>query len=289
MKEKIERVLTILLVILVLPCALTLLLNGKMKDIYRAIQDEAAYISVKTNLGIREMNLEEYVVGVTATQIPLEYDLEAIKAQMVVTRTNLWRQMEEGEVSQVDYRTLAELEAEGAAEKFLRAQKETKGKILVWQGKSVMASFHALSAGSTRDGGETFLSDEYGYLQAKACPSDKKAGNYQAVVQVDESWRDMEIVKRDSAGYVQQLQIGDTLMSGEEFRNLLGLASANFKIEVNGSGVFLTTYGIGHGLGMSQYTAQQMALVGKDYKEILHYFYTGVSLEDTGIFTEIPR
>ncbi len=278
MKEKIEHTLSIILVILVLPCAMTLLLNGKMQDIYRAIQDEAAYISVQTNQGIQEMNLEEYVIGVTATQIPLDYELEALKAQMIITRTNLYRMIKEKEVWDGDYLTLAELETAGVADKFLKAQRETKGKILTWNGEPIMASFHALSAGYTRDGYETFQSGEYGYLVSKVCPSDKKAEAYESTIQIDSSWADMEIIKRDSSGYVRQLQVGESIMSGEEFRNLLGLPSANFEIEVRADGVFLTTYGVGHGLGMSQYTAQQMALSGKNYKEILTYFFKDVEL-----------
>lgn len=279
MKEKLEQTLTMILVILVLPCAVTLLLNGKMREIYRAIQDEAAYISVQTAQGIQEMNLEEYVIGVTASQVPLEYDLEAVKAQMVITRTNLCRMLDEQEVWDGEYRTLAELETAGAADKFLKAQRETKGKILTWQGQPIMASFHALSAGHTRDGCETFDSEDYGYLVSRVCPSDKKAQGYKTTVQIDSSWADMEILERDSAGYVRQLRAGDSVLSGEEFRNLLGLASANFEVEVNADGVFLTTYGIGHGLGMSQYTAQQMALSGKNYKEILTYFFKDIEIE----------
>lgn len=263
----------VILIILVLPCVMTLLLNGKMREIYRMIQDETAYISVQTNRGIQEMNLEEYVIGVTAAQIPLDYELEAVKAQMVITRTNLRRMMQEKEVWDGDYLTLTELETAGVADKFLKAQRATRGKILTWKNQPIMASFHALSAGCTRDGNETFQSEDYGYLVSKTCPSDKKAGEYKTTVQIDDSWAGLQITKRDSAGYVQQLQVDDTVMSGEEFRNLLGLASANFEVKANEDGVFLTTYGIGHGLGMSQYTAQQMALSGKNYREILTYFF----------------
>lgn len=279
MKKKLEHTLTLILVMMILPCALTFLLNGKMEEIYRSIQDEAAYISVKTSRGIQEMNLEEYIIGITATQIPLDYELEAVKAQMVIARTNLYRQMQDNEVWEGDYLSLTELELQGAAEKFIKAQKATKGQVLLYEDKLIMASFHALSGGKTRDGNETFLTEGYEYLQSKSCPADKKAQEYQSVIQIADSWKNLEIVKRDSAGYIQQLQLGDTLMSGEEFRNLLGLPSANFEIAVKEGKVYLTTCGIGHGLGLSQYTAQQLALVGKDYREILTYFYDGTEIQ----------
>lgn len=278
MRKKVENTLTITLIILILPCVLSFLLNDQMEKIYRSIQDEAAYISVKTNQGIQEMNMEEYIIGVTATQIPLTYELEAIKAQMVIARTNLFYEMEQGQAWEGDYLTLAELESKGVANKFLQAQKETKGEYLTYQGKRMMASFHALSAGKTRDGKEAFMSDGYEYLQSRNCPADEKAPDYQSVVQIAENWRGLEIVQRDSAGYVQQLNFKETYFSGEEFRRLFGLPSSNFTIQENEEGIFLTVLGIGHGLGLSQYTAQQLALSGKGYREILQYFFEGVEI-----------
>lgn len=274
MRERAEHVLTGILIVLVLPCVLTFLLGGRMREIYRAIRNETEYISVKTNSGILEMDLEEYVLKSTATQIPLGYDIEAIKAQMILIRTDLYRQLwENGEVEKENYLTMAEMERAGVADKFLLAQRATEGKILTWEDKPVLASFHAVSAGNTRNGNEVFRSEEYPYLVSKVCPSDKSAPDCKLVVQIDDSWAKMEIVSRDEAGYVLQIRLDDEYMSGEEFRNLLGLPSSNFEVESNGGGVFLTVHGIGHGLGMSQYTAQQMALTGKDYQDILMYFF----------------
>ncbi|MDO5541531.1 MAG: SpoIID/LytB domain-containing protein [Eubacteriales bacterium] len=279
MKETVEHILMAILVILILPCIIIFLLNGKMKGIYQAIKNDTQYISVKTGSGILEMELEEYVIGVTAAQIPLGYDVEAVKAQMVLARTNICRQiLEKGEVKRETFLTMEELERAGAAEKFLRAESSTRGQILVWKDKPIMASFHSVSSGNTRDGNEVLDSTDYPYLKSKACPSDQNAPDYKSVIQIDGGWSDMEITKRDSAGYVQQIQLKDEYMSGEEFRNLLGLPSSDFDMEVRTDGVFLTIYGVGHGLGMSQYTAQQMALSGKKYREILGYFYTDVKL-----------
>lgn len=278
-KKRIEYILTGILVVLILPCAMMLLLDSRMSEIYRSIKNDTDYITVKTNSGTLEMDLEEYVIGVTAAQIPTGYNLEAVKAQMVIARTNLCRQIQsEGKVDREAYLTMTELERTGAAEKFLRAQRETQGKVLVWEDKPVLASFHALSAGNTRDAGEVFQSEDYPYLVSKVCPSDERAADAECVIQIDDTWAQMEVVQRDSAGYVLQISLQDETMSGEEFRNLLGLPSANFEVSTGQEGTFLTVHGIGHGLGMSQYTAQQMALSGKNYKEILGYFYPGTEM-----------
>lgn len=281
MKKRIEYILTGILVMLVLPCAMMLLLDSRMSEIYRSIKNETDYITVKTNGGTLEMELEEYVIGVTAAQIPAGYDLEAVKAQMIAARTNLYRQIEaEGRVENEAYLTMTELERMGAAEKFLRAQRETDGQILTWEDKPILASFHACSAGSTRDGQEVFKSEDYPYLVSKLCPSDENAAEAETTLQIDGSWAQMQVTERDSAGYVLQIALEDETMSGEEFRNLLGLPSANFEVSTNENGTYLTVHGVGHGLGMSQYTAQQMALTGKNYKEILGYFYPGTELAE---------
>lgn len=279
MRKRTEYILIGILSVLVLPFVLTFLLGGRMEDIYRSIRNEMEYISVKTNSGVLEMDMEEYVLKTAAAQIPLGYDPEAVKAQMILTRTDLYRQIQEnGQIEQGEYLTMEELERAGAAEKFLRAQKATEGKILTWEDKPILASFHAVSAGSTRDASEVLGSQDYPYLVSKVCPSDEKAPDAGCVVQIDDAWRQMEVISRDSAGYVLQIRLQEEYLSGEEFRNLLGLPSANFQVRANDEGVFLEVHGVGHGLGMSQYTAQQMALTGKDCEDILSYFFPGTKL-----------
>ena len=274
-----EQVLTVLLVVILLPCAITLLLNSRMSRIYQAIQDETKYISIESGDKTEEISLEEYVLEVTASELPADAQLEAIKAQMVLVRTNAYRQLQNGGVRPKERMSLAEIELMRNGDEFRKAQKETKGEILTWQGKPILASCHPVSAGQTREAREVFRSEDYPYLTGKACPGDKDAPQYRQSIQIDESWRNMEIEEKDSAGYVLRLKLNDTEMSGEEFRIKLGLPSSNFRVEKNGDGVFVITRGIGHGLGLSQYTAQQLAKNGTGYREILAYFFDQTKLE----------
>lgn len=275
-----EQILTVLLVVVVLPWMLTMLLHSKMNQIYEKIQSETRYISVKSGEETEEISLEEYVLEVTAAELPADAQEEAVKAQMVLIRTNAYRQLMEGKIREKERKSLTELELQGAGKKFRKAQKETKGQILTCQDKPIMASYHKISAGQTREGQEVFHSEDYEYLKSKACPGDKNAPDYKQTIQIDDSWRAMEIEEKDSAGYVLRLKLGETEMSGEEFRIQLGLPSSNFRIEKNGDGVFVTTYGVGHGLGMSQYTAQKLAENGTQYQEILAYFFDKTKLEN---------
>lgn len=274
-----EQVLTVLLVVILLPCAITLLLNSRMSRIYQAIQDETKYISIESGDKTEEISLEEYVLEVTASELPADAQLEAIEAQMVLVRTNAYRQLQNGGVRPKERMSLAEIELMRNGDAFRKAQKETKGEILTWQGKPILASCHPVSAGQTREAREVFRSEDYPYLTGKACPGDKDAPQYRQSIQIDESWRNMEIEEKDSAGYVLRLKLNDTEMSGEEFRIKLGLPSSNFRVEKNGDGVFVITRGIGHGLGLSQYTAQQLAKNGTGYREILAYFFDQTKLE----------
>ena len=66
-------------------------------------------------------------------------------------------------------------------------------------------------------------------------------------------------------------------MRGVKVRSLYNLRSACFEISLN-DGITFTTYGYGHGVGMSQYGANYMAKQGKSYREILTHYYTGVEI-----------
>lgn len=83
----------------------------------------------------------------------------------------------------------------------------------------------------------------------------------------------------DTAGSVESVDVGGVSMKGSTLRSVLGLRSACFEWEAaDGKLVFFVT-GYGHGVGMSQYGANQMAKEGADYRTILTHYYTGVTVE----------
>jgi len=90
----------------------------------------------------------------------------------------------------------------------------------------------------------------------------------------------VEIQETDSVGYVLKIRVGDKVMSGEEFRNKYELASSCFTLQPYNGKLRVTTRGAGHGIGMSQYTANEMAKEGKKYDEILQYFYEGTEMKE---------
>jgi stage II sporulation protein D len=87
-----------------------------------------------------------------------------------------------------------------------------------------------------------------------------------------------EVVSEDELGYVEKVKINNETMSGEKFRKTLSLPSACFEMKVNSDGVKITTIGKGHGVGLSQYGANQMAKEGRNYKDILNYYYQNINI-----------
>ena len=88
----------------------------------------------------------------------------------------------------------------------------------------------------------------------------------------------LEILKRSPSNYVTEIQVGDLLMSGREFRSTLDLRSSSFTITHDELGFHITTQGYGHGAGLSQYGADFMARQGSSYDEILAHYYADTEL-----------
>ena len=86
---------------------------------------------------------------------------------------------------------------------------------------------------------------------------------------------DAEVTALDTAGYVLNVRAGQENVSGEEFRKTYELASSCFTLQRYNGKMRITTRGVGHGLGMSQYSADKMAEDGQTYDEILEYFFEG--------------
>ncbi|HIV87310.1 MAG TPA: stage II sporulation protein D [Candidatus Pygmaiobacter gallistercoris] len=94
-----------------------------------------------------------------------------------------------------------------------------------------------------------------------------------------ESWFGATV--RDAAGYVGTVEIGGQTIKGTELRQALGLRSADFEVTVGEDHAFtFTTRGYGHGVGLSQYGANALAITGKRYDEILAHYYPGTALAE---------
>ena len=304
MKKKLNYFMYILIILFLLPYIVTVFINGK--DVNKERDVKNPYVTVTIKGKQKEVERSDYLAGLVVKEIDPFYSEEAIKAQAVVTRTNLYRKNEYTE----EYITVEDMkkrwgETKGGRiyKKIKNAVEETKGQVLMYDGKPIQASFHSLSNGKTRNADEAIKKSNYPYLTLKECPKDLESGlqiqtltlsyteakEYCAPIlkasSQEESkkqyqFEDFEIVSCDSAGYVLEVRIGDQIYAGEEIRQVLDLPSACFTFQDFEGNLKITTQGVGHGIGMSQYTAHQMAEEGKKYEEILQFFYEGTTINE---------
>lgn len=250
----------------------------------------------------RTTELESYVAGAAASQIPWEYQKEAIKAQVVLARTNLYLEKQNGKEQEMleeitSFFRQKHMNSERLEQfsVFQEAAAETKGEILTQNGSAVKLPYHDLSAGKTRDGKE-ILGDSYAYIPSVEVTKDIDSplyveGCYFSFQELENRMckqyksfsfgeeRNIEIKKTDAADYVMEVQIGNQMVQGERIKEILSLPSSCFTVQISGNQVRFLCKGRGHGLGMSQYGAEQMALEGKDYKEILNTFFPELNIE----------
>ena len=252
----------------------------------------------------QEIDEEEYLAGIVAEQIPLDSQPEAIKAQAVVARTSLVCALENDEElpASMSREEMLSLWGQDGFEQKYRALDEalaaTQGEILVWKEKPIQAAFHAVSAGKTRDAKEA-LGAERSYLRSVDSSIDIPSHNFLKVIfmekkdladKLNQACKEaglteesvaegISVVKRDAADYALEVAVGTQTMTGEAFRECLDLNSSCFSIkEVEGK-MRIVTKGMGHGVGLSQYGANEMAKAGSGYEEILNYYYQDVTIE----------
>ena len=261
---------------------------------------------------VLDMALEDYIVGVTAAEMPADFAPEALKAQAVAARTYALYCARGGKHDNADVCTDpgccqawlsdgALRERWGAdhgvrREKIAAAVEATAGEILCYEGQAVFAAFHSSSAGFTEDCGAIW--SELPYLKSVFSPErEEDVPGYVSYVRRSAlDFRDTllyarpeaelsgppecwigELV-RDGSGRVSSLVLGGERFSGTELRSLFSLRSTAFTLAY-GDGLFVfTVTGFGHGVGMSQYGAEVMAESGADYRAILAHYYPGTEL-----------
>lgn len=171
------------------------------------------------------------------------------------------------------------------------------GKIITFDGKPVNAVFHAISNGTTCSAKEVW-DTEVNYLQSVDSVDDKLARDYESKVTLthkdfaDVFYEELGVTLPDEynnwigdityadSGMVEEIVVSDTAYSGTHIRKLFSLRSATFDIDITKNDVIFTVYGYGHGVGMSQYGANEMAKKGSTYADILKHYYSGVEIED---------
>ena len=255
----------------------------------------------RSNGTIESIELEEYIIGVVAAEMPVSFNIEALKAQSVAARTYALKSIQEGKVLTDDvktqsYKDVSQLKVmwgnsfDTYYNKVKKAVESTKGQVITYNGEYISALYHSTSNGYTEDSSEVF-GYSYPYLTSVNSSWDLNASsflkqadfsfdNLQKILGIDFNKDTLvEVISRTSSGRVSSLRINENYYTGVEFRNLLGLRSADFDINLDNDKVIITTRGYGHGVGMSQYGANGMGNNGYTYVEILKHYYPGTTIK----------
>ncbi len=305
MKKKLirpaRRLFAALAALFLLPYAVTLAWSGKVTGMAREDAMDSGRI-VYLSGGRGYVDAEEYLIGAVAGQIPMDYETEAVKAQAIIARTWLYRQMDGGRVSvddlNMEYLTEDKLEELWGEADFLeyyekarRAVEETAGMVILSDGRMIEPLFHRISAGKTRAGDSA-----HPYLQSVDSDADIEADGYLTVKEwtpeefaaLVSEWNgsaaaqdgaEFQLVSHDGAGYVSEYQIGGHVYSGDEVREMLSLPSPAFSLGWHEGRIRAVCRGQGHALGLSQYGASRLAREGRSAEEILKYYYQDITVE----------
>ncbi len=308
MRQRFKQFGYYLIIIVLLPYVITVFINGP--SITTSSHVDGTYVKVKLDESqsedidnkntenensdtpsdqseIVEIPIEDYCIGIMAKEVLPDYQKEMLKAQAVLVRTEVYRKIEQEGSDTVltdSFWTQKQMEKAWGVTKYSRyysklrnAWRGTEGQVLMYDGKLANTPFFRLSNGSTRDGKEV-LGESYPYLKILECPLDIEAEEQIQTVTLEDM--DAEVEQCDTAGYVLSVRVGKEKVSGEEFRTNYHLASSCFTLQKYNGKLRITTRGVGHGLGMSQNTANEAAKKGDGYEEILERFFEGTDIKE---------
>lgn len=254
---------------------------------------------------IDRVPIEEYVVGVVSGEMPVNFEIEALKAQAVASRSYVMFQMKRNKDKDFDvYDTVKNqvyldtiLQKErwnddyiNNVNKIKEAVLDTAGEYLEYNGNVVEAMFFSTSTGMTENSEEIF-SSEVPYLRSVSSTWDEISPSFKDTKKFckDEFYKllnleymehlKIDIINTTSTGRIVKIAINNHEFTGKEICLKLSLRSTFFSIKEYDDSIIVETRGYGHGVGMSQYGAQGMAKEGYKYDQILKHYYSGVEIK----------
>ena len=278
--------------------------------------DAAHTLRLWDGSAVQTLTAAEYLRSVVRGEMPATFEEEALKAQATAERTYLYYRMAAGPkathpdadvctdsncctawLSEEDVRTKWGDKFDQYETKIDRAVADTDGQVVLYDGAPIMAVFHSSSAGSTAASGDVWAAELPYLVSVKSPETEEGIPNYHSVnTFTAQEFRTIFCkahadarLSGDCGGWVKDILLTDTgrvasatvggvSVTGKELRTLFGLRSATFTVEAAGDAITFHVTGYGHGVGMSQYGANELAKEGKNWQEILQWYYTGVTI-----------
>ena len=265
------------------------------------VKKDIKKVNIKYKDEVVSLNLEDYVVGVVACEMPASFNIEALKAMAVAARTFALYKIKTNKNYKLStttkdqcYITEKQMKKKWGNsydkyyKKIKKAVSETENEYLTYKDKVIISFYFSISNGKTENC-ENVFSQKLDYLVSVDSKWDEKYSYKKKTVKfkVSDFLNKLNIksnsidsikTKKSKTGRVNYVIINNKKIKGTKFRQLLSLRSTDIDLVVKDNYVYITTRGYGHGVGMSQYGANGMAKEGYKYDEILKYYYKGVKI-----------
>lgn len=265
---------------------------------------------------VEDLDLDSYLYGVVASEMPASFEVEALKAQAVVARTYTIYQIRNGNkhenasicdsanccqawISKENrFARWEEDLREEYWKKIVSAVNDTKGKIIFYNNEPINALFHSNSGGKTELAINVW-GGSFPYFQTVETSGEDAYSSYNSEIEISkdelikvmlENYSEFEINFEDKncisilefteGDRVEKIKIGNIEMSGVEARKKFGLKSAKFNFEILENSVKFTVIGYGHGVGLSQCGSDSLAKSGMKFDEIIKYYYKDVVISE---------
>lgn len=303
-----KKIILFTVIIIFIPFVVVTFFKVDKKEEIKLNYESNTIIRVKrlSSSEIEYLPFEEYIVGVLAGEMPIYFEKEALKAQAVAARSYALKKIEYNKDNEYDVvdSVLNQVyldnhylkEAWGNKyvdniNKLREAVNDTSLEYLDYNGEVIDALFFSTSNGYTENSSLVFNID-LPYLQSvtsmwdsstsSAFRSTKKISSsdfYSSLGLEKSNILNFKVLKRSTTNRILNLSINSTEFTGRELYDKLGLKSTDFSLKQDGDTIIIDTVGYGHGVGMSQYGAEGMALEGYSYKDILSHYYVGTSIK----------
>ncbi len=302
-----KKVIILMLMLIGIPYLITICFIKKDNEIKFYFSSNTT-VRIKRNATgkIDNVLLEDYIVGVLAGEMPVSFEIEALKAQAVAARTYVMKRLVNNKNSDYDiidttlnqvYLDNDELKKKWGnnyvnyINKLKTAVLETSGEYITYKDNIIDALFFSTSVGATENSEEVFVS-ALPYLRsvdsswdAEVSPvfSENNTFNlkdfYNKLNLTYSNNLSIDVLQTTSTGRIKKIKINGTTFNGTTVAGKLGIRSDYFNISRDNDTVLVTTKGYGHGVGMSQYGAEAMAKKGYTYDKILKHYYKDVDIK----------
>ena len=278
--------------------------------------DRDVTLTIQDGDTTEQMTLERYLTGVVRGEMPASFEMEALRAQAAAERSYVYYQLAAGRKDahpDADFCTdhtccSAYLSETAAREKWggdfapwntrvEQAVSDTDGQVVLYNGRPILAVFHSSSAGRTAAAGDVWSGDLPYLVSVDSPEGEETVPNYYSTVTFTAAEAKEKLLAahpelklsgtpdrwfgaaaENGSGRVETVSVGGTDIEGTELRRIFGLRSACFTVAADSESVTFRVTGYGHGVGMSQYGANQLAREGQTWQEILEWYYTGATV-----------